>query len=106
MLGLKHFGCFAHSINLIVQDALKINSMSTIIGKVKSIFGHFKRSPNASHELDKYQLNSGTPKKLIQDIATRWNSTYYMLARFIELDNALNATLAIMGKKFANSIPR
>jgi len=96
-LKLKHFGCFAHSLNLIVQDALKISTISDTISTVKSIVGHFKRSSNASHELNKYQQNSGTvPKKIIQDIATRWNSTYYMLCRFVELENAIKATLAIL----------
>lgn len=56
---------------------LKLSSISDTISIVKSIVGHFKRSSNASHELDKYQKNSGTePKKIIQDIVTRWNSTY------------------------------
>jgi len=86
ILGLKHFGCFAHSLNLIVQDALKISTILDIISILKSIVGHFKRSSNASHELDKYQRNSRTiPKQIIQNIATRWNSTYYMLCRFTEL---------------------
>ncbi|XP_050059751.1 zinc finger BED domain-containing protein 4-like [Aphis gossypii] len=68
-----------------------------IKGAITILVGHFKRSSNASHELDKYQQNSGTvPKKIIQDIATRWNSTYYMLCRFIELENAIKATLAIL----------
>lgn len=97
ILGLKHFVCYAHSLNLIVQDALKITSISNLIDKIKSIVGHFKRSSNASRELDKYQINSGTvPKKLIQHIPTRWNSTYFMLCRFIELENAIKATLAIL----------
>jgi len=47
--------------------------------------------------LDKYQQNSGiVPKKITQDIATHWNSTYYMLCRFVELENAIKATLAIL----------
>jgi len=97
ILNLKHFGCFAHSLNLIVQHALKLSTIFDTISIVKSIVGHFKRSSNASHELDKYQQNSGTvPKKIIQDIVTRWNSTYYMLCRFVELENAIKATLAIL----------
>lgn len=68
ILGLKHFGCFAHSLNLIVQDALKLSTISDIINIVKLIVAVFKRSLNASHELDKYQQNSRTvPKKIIQD---------------------------------------
>lgn len=54
MLDLKHFRCYAHSLNLIVQDALKIPFISNIISKV--IVGHFKRSSNASHELINIKL--------------------------------------------------
>lgn len=68
ILNLKHFRCFAHSLNLVVQEALK--SQSNLIG-IKNIVGHFKRSSNANHKLMMYQQNSGeNPKKLLQDEAT------------------------------------
>jgi len=54
-LNLKHFGCLAHSLNLIVQHTLKLSTISDTISIVKSIVGHFNRNSNASHELDKYQ---------------------------------------------------
>lgn len=34
-LGLKHFGCFTHTLKLIVTNALK--SVQQVINKVKSI---------------------------------------------------------------------
>lgn len=95
ILNLKHFGCFAHSLNLIVQEGLK--SQSNLIGIIKSIVGHFKRNSNSNHKLMMYQQNSGeNPKELLQDVATRWNSTYHMLSRFVELENSLKATIAII----------
>lgn len=37
-----------------------------------------------------------SPLKLEQDVATKWNSTYDMLIRFLKVKEALIATVAIM----------
>ncbi|KAJ8875837.1 hypothetical protein PR048_023738 [Dryococelus australis] len=44
VLAWKHLGCFVHTLNLIVNDALRTDLVSNIIHKVKTIVGHFKRS--------------------------------------------------------------
>lgn len=96
-LGLKHFGCFAHTLNLIVTDGLKVEAITIIINKVKTIVSHFRRSCLAGTKLNKFQENEGkTPLKLIQDVITRWNSTFHMLDRFIELESAIKSTLALL----------
>ena len=91
----KHFGCFAHTVNLIVHDALVI--LEPLVKNVKSIVSHFKRSTAANQLLRTYQENSGVPpRKVIQDVPTRWNSTFYMIKRFVELEVALRATIALL----------
>lgn len=96
MLQVKSLGCFAHTLNLIVQDALKLQSY--LIDKIKCIVTHFRKSSRANHKLNVYQTSNGSnvPKKLLQDISTRWNSTYYMLDRFVELEDAIRATLGLL----------
>ncbi|CAD7076906.1 unnamed protein product [Hermetia illucens] len=98
ILSLKHYGCYAHSLNLIVQRALK--ELEPTLEKIKKIVTFFKRSSLNNEKLLKFQINSGVsqPKRLIQDVSTRWNSTFYMLRRFIELEEAIRATIALVDR--------
>lgn len=98
LLKLKHLGCFAHTLNLVVQSALTIEN--DLVDKVKTIVTYFRRSTVANNKLRTYQINNGIdkPKKLLQNVQTRWNSTYYMLNRFIELENPIRGTLGLLDK--------
>lgn len=96
VLKMKHYGCYAHKLNLLVQQSL--HPVEDLIKKVKTIVSHFKRSNKASQKLIKYQELQGAkqPKRILQDIATRWNSTFYMLQRFVDLEEAIKYSLAIL----------
>ncbi|XP_037922928.1 E3 SUMO-protein ligase ZBED1-like [Hermetia illucens] len=98
ILSLKHYGCYAHSLNLIIQRALK--ELEPTLEKIKKIVTFFKRSSLNNEKLLKFQINSGVsqPKRLIQDVSTKWNSTFYMLRRFIELEEAIRATIALVDR--------
>jgi len=94
----KHLPCFAHTINLIVTDSIKASTvLKTVIDKVKAIVTFFKHSVNASDELRKLQVKNdikeGSVLKLKQECETRWNSMYYMLSRFLQLTEYVNAIL-------------
>ncbi|XP_050497564.1 E3 SUMO-protein ligase ZBED1-like [Diabrotica virgifera virgifera] len=73
-----HIGCFAHTINLIVQSGLEISDVSPLRKKVKAIVEYFHRSTKANTKFKAMQgqMNEGQRSlKLKNDVATRWNST-------------------------------
>jgi hypothetical protein len=98
-LSWNHFGCFAYTLNLIVKDGLKNKEMSAIIEKVKQIVAHFRKSCVSNEKLMSYQRNAGNePLKLLQHVAIRWNSTFYMLQRFLQLQEAVRSTIEVIEK--------
>lgn len=77
----KILHCFAHALNLAASKPLENDkNITTITKKVKNIVTFFKHSVNASDELKKL-----THLKLKQSCETRWNSTYYMIQRYVEV---------------------
>ncbi|XP_022162110.1 zinc finger BED domain-containing protein 4-like [Myzus persicae] len=71
-LQLKHFGCFAHTLNLIVQSA--INKESELINKNNGI---------------------KEPKKCCK---TFLHPGFYMLERFMELETSVRGTIGLLDK--------
>jgi len=64
-----------------------------LLSQCRSLFGHFSHSVQAKQRLRTIQQSiQGHPvKKLLQDVSTRWNLTYYMTKRLIEQEKALAA---------------
>lgn len=85
----KQMPCFAHTLNLVTMAAVSHPDVVGIIAKVRSVVKYIKNSVINSDKLRKIQIESNVPegkvKKMILDVKTRWNSTYYMVERFLEL---------------------
>lgn len=93
----NHLPCLAHTINLIVQSALKkIENLQT---KVKKTVEYFHRSTMAAEKLRSFQAQmneSSNTLKLINDVQTRWNSTYDMFQRISTLQEPVEAALGVL----------
>lgn len=95
ILKWTHHSCLAHTINLLVRDALSV--MKPSMDKVKAIVEFFHRSTTATQKLKSTQRQMGMPElKLKQECVTRWNSTFYMIKRILESKDAVISTLAVI----------
>lgn len=97
LLGWDRLGCYGHRINLIVKNGLSVPEVGSLLKKARRLVSFFHSSSSATDELKKKQ-NELFPKpdpkadyKLIMDVCTRWNSTFSMLERVIDLTPALVA---------------
>ena len=69
-------------MNLILRAALRFRAQ---LKKIKAVVEYFHRSTVASDKLKATQKQMGQEQlRFKQDVATRWNSTFYMLKRLIE----------------------
>ncbi|XP_073323035.1 zinc finger BED domain-containing protein 4-like [Pagrus major] len=90
-----HHPCLAHTINLIVRDALKV--MKPTVDKVKAIVEFFHRSTTATQKLKSIQRQMGMPElRPKQECTTRCNSTFHMLKWILESKDAVISTLAVI----------
>nr|XP_043069077.1 E3 SUMO-protein ligase ZBED1-like [Drosophila bipectinata] len=87
-----HMPCFAHTLNLVVQDALIIGNVKEVITKCKRIVSFFKSSSIAYAKL-KLAQGHDTTYGLIQEVSTRWNSCYKMIIRLLKLREAVSRVL-------------
>ncbi|GFR84459.1 zinc finger BED domain-containing protein 4 [Elysia marginata] len=101
LLKVRHVPCYAHTLNLVVNDTLKeLPHLSALRKKVRGIVSHFHSSVKSSEELEQAQRQQGAdPLKLIIEVDTRWNSTFYMFERYLKLHKEVTTALCLVGKK-------
>ncbi|KAK3909770.1 Zinc finger BED domain-containing protein 4 [Frankliniella fusca] len=95
----KLLTCFDHTLNLVPRAALfgkrengapHVPGVPELIKKMKDIVTYSHTSNNFSNELKRIQISQynkteGTVLRLLQDVVTRWGSTYIMIERFLAL---------------------
>ncbi|XP_034023290.1 zinc finger BED domain-containing protein 1-like [Thalassophryne amazonica] len=90
----QHIGFFAHTENLASQKGLGVNQISRLLSKVRRVVTFFHKSTTAAVVLKaKQEMLQLPPHKLIQDVTTRWNSSYDMLKRYLEQQAAVYSAL-------------
>ena len=94
ILGWRHISCMGHNFNLAVRAALALPKVSTVIARGRNQVTFFHSSPLATSmllEKQKVLPEKARGHRLIQDVKTRWNSTYDMLEHLLEQTAALHA---------------
>ncbi|XP_036343514.1 zinc finger BED domain-containing protein 1-like, partial [Rhagoletis pomonella] len=82
LLQKRNLPCFAHSLTLIIQDALSQENTKPVIMKCKRIVGYFKSSTIAYEKFKEAQNDK--QYSLLQETPTRWNTPQTLTADEIE----------------------
>lgn len=100
-----HVRCACHILNLVAKDGLQ--EIESTIQKIKSFVNVVKGSPLQWEELMKCASESGldTTKGLLNDVSTRWNSTYLMLADAIYYRAAFDRLTSYDRRRYEKMCP-
>ncbi|XP_019399036.1 PREDICTED: zinc finger BED domain-containing protein 4 [Crocodylus porosus] len=84
--------CFGHTINLIVNEAIKSQRMvQNLLSIARKICERVHRSAKAKEKLAELQKEYELPQhQLIQDVPSKWNTSFHMLERLIEQKRAID----------------
>ncbi|XP_028408818.1 zinc finger BED domain-containing protein 4-like [Dendronephthya gigantea] len=100
ILGWNHVPCFAHTLNLVVSEAIKSDECVSEIKKMcKQIVTFFHQSVKATEKLKEVQNKLNLPEhKLIQEVDTKWNSTFFMFSCIFEQHDAITTAPCLSGR--------
>ena len=84
--GQKWIPCYAHCLNLAVNEALSaMPGLEETRKKISALVTFLHQSNNGKEDFERCKQTLSVTRSLIQDVKTRWNSTYLLLQRFVEL---------------------
>jgi hAT family C-terminal dimerisation region/Domain of unknown function (DUF4413) len=82
----QHYRCAAHILNLVVSAAFETHTIPQSIKKLRYFISTIRNSPKQMDKLKEYFRVEGINFKApLPDITTRWNYTYYMIERALEI---------------------
>lgn len=101
--GFEHVRCLAHVINLAAKQALTVSNAAII--KVRAYAKFINASPKRKAEYERccriHDYNGG---KLDLDVATRWNSTFFMIKRALAQIDVLRSVFTLFPSRDTDDI--
>jgi len=86
----QHYCCTAHILNLIVKAALSTGIIPESVKKLRTFISIIRNSPKQMNKLKEYFKIENAPfKMLLPDYTTKWNYTYYIIDRALEIKGFL-----------------
>ncbi|XP_072233596.1 zinc finger BED domain-containing protein 4 isoform X2 [Leuresthes tenuis] len=84
--------CFGHTVDLIVSEAIKSQRMvQNLLSIARKICERVHRSAQAKEKLAELQRVHQLPEnQLIQDVPSKWRTSFFMLERLVEQKNAID----------------
>ncbi|CAG5861508.1 unnamed protein product, partial [Menidia menidia] len=93
--------CFGHNLHLAIKKGLDIDSVSGALSRLRKTAAAFTRSPKMTQQRKNKQKDLKLPEhRLIHDEPTRWDSSFEMVDRFIQQQQAVSTILAEDRKKW------
>ncbi|KAF2902210.1 hypothetical protein ILUMI_03986 [Ignelater luminosus] len=88
--------CFIQTLQRAINESLKVQAeVTTMIATGRRLVTHFNHSGLAQEKLLRIQKELDLPEhQLVQDISTRWNSTFYMIERLLEQKRVISLYVA------------
>ena len=89
---INSIGCSLHTFQLSIHDCiLDQRSVSDALAICRRLVGHFKHSSLSSQRLADIQRDlQSEVLRPVQDVSTRWNSTYNMIARLLKIKSSIS----------------
>ena len=92
--------CAAHRLQTCIRHAISSSRpVSKLLAAARQMVGHFHHSAKSTEALNTKQQamgsggKTGAPLRVVQDVPTRWNSSFLMLQRLLELRLPIMAVL-------------
>ena len=86
----RRMQCMAHTLQLTIKIVYK--HFDTLLTKARSLVARVRKSSKLME-----RIMNDTGKSVVTDNATRWNSTYIMIRRLLEIKGPLNNALIELG---------
>jgi len=90
-LPYRRLGCLCHTLQLLIKEVYNSDEYKEILEKARRLVGKVRKSSIAMQK-----IVSRCGKTVISDNTTRWNSTYLMVNRLLEIKVDLNEVLCEM----------